>query len=80
MANASTFPRAVKSQYRIHSGGGGGGGGYQEGEECGVAESSATKEYFRVHPGTSGSWRTTNQRSGPSSAAEESRIQRQNSS
>ena len=29
---------------------------------------------------TSGSWRTTNQRSGPWSAAEESRIQRQNSS
>ena len=29
-------------------GGGGGLGGYQEGEECGVAESSATKEYFRV--------------------------------
>ena len=29
----------------------GGGGGYQEGEECGVAESSATKEYFRVLPG-----------------------------
>ena len=29
-------------------GGGGGGGRYQEGEECGVAESSATEEYFRV--------------------------------
>ena len=28
--------------------GGGGGGRYQEGEECGVAESSATEEYFRV--------------------------------
>ena len=26
----------------------GGGGRYQEGEECGVAESSATEEYFRV--------------------------------
>ena len=29
-------------------GGGGGGVRYQEGEECGVAESSATEEYFRV--------------------------------
>ena len=49
MATASTFPRAVKSQYRIHGiGGGGGGVRYQEGEECGVAESSATEEYFRV--------------------------------
>ena len=29
-------------------GGGVGGGRYQEGEECGVAESSATEEYFQV--------------------------------
>ena len=29
-------------------GGGGEGGRYQELEECGVAESSATEEYFRV--------------------------------
>ena len=48
MATASTFPQ-LNHSIGIHGmGGGGGGGRYQEGEECGVAESSATEEYFRV--------------------------------
>ena len=49
MATTSTFPQ-LNHSIGINGieWGGGGGGRYQEGEECGVAESSATEEYFRV--------------------------------
>ena len=52
MATTSTFPQ-LNHSIGIHGIGRGvgvgvGGGRYQEGEECGVAESSATEEYFRV--------------------------------
>ena len=49
MATTSTFPQLNHSiEFQGKGGGGGGGGRYQEGEERGVAESSATEEYFRV--------------------------------
>ena len=49
VATTSTFPQ-LNHSIGIHGIGRGVGvrGRYQEGEECGVAESSATEEYFRV--------------------------------
>ena len=47
-ATTGTFPQLIHSTGIHGVGGGGGEGALSRGEECGVNESSATEEYFRV--------------------------------